>query len=233
MGTRARRHLRKPALSAREVRFCALFAEYGNATRCYLDAGFPEDGTAAAITKRAARLLRRAPIADYIRTLQASAADAAKATVETIAQGLLRSANKDLRRLYDHQGRLRPPHEWPDELAAVIEAVETEERFETVESIDPDTNKTVRRRELVGYVRKVRTTNRTEAQKVLSAWRRMTGPDVPRLEVLLNALPPDVARIVRNALLLALPVQPGGDPPGAPEQLPGGTVGGDARMDAV
>jgi hypothetical protein len=30
-----------PPLSVREIRFCQLYAERGNATQAYLDAGFP------------------------------------------------------------------------------------------------------------------------------------------------------------------------------------------------
>jgi len=228
MGTRQRRHRRKPPLTAREVRFCTLYVECGNAYQSYLDAGFPPRASRNAADVAVGKLLRKAQIQEFVRNLQTAAADAAKVTAEVIAQGLARSASKDLRRLYDERNRIKPPKDWPDDIAAVIEGVESEELFEVVEAADPDTGKKVRRKELVGYVRKVRTTNRTEAQKELARWRRMTGPDVPPLEVLLSALPPDVARIVREALARA--VQPGGDGGGGP--APGG-VGGEARMDAV
>lgn len=229
MGNRQKRHLRKPPLTAREVRFCVLYADGGNATQCYIDAGFPPK-TRPASAESASQLLKKPEIQAFIRNLQTAAADAAKATVEVIAQGLARSANKDLRRLYDGMNRIKPPKDWPDDIAAVIEGVESEEIFEWVERTDPGTGKTTRAKELVGYVRKVKTTNRTEAQKVLAQWRRMTGPDVPPLEVLLNALPPDLARAVRDALARA--VQPGGSPSGS-DPDPGGGVGGEASLDAV
>lgn len=175
--TRKRRHLKKPALSAREVRFCVLWVDRGNATQCHIDAGFPENTSRIAQAQAASSLLKKPEISAFIRNLQTAAAEAAKVTVSRIAQGLERSANKDLRKLYDHRGRLKLPHEWPDEVAAFVEGVESEEIFETVTRIDPDTQKPVRCKELVGYVRKVKTTNRTEAQKVLAQWKRMIGQD--------------------------------------------------------
>lgn len=206
-----------------------LWVDNKNATQCYIDAGFPEKPTRPAVAQAASELLRKPEISAFIRNLQTAAADAAKATVEVIAQGLARSANKDLRTLYDEKNRIKPPKDWSDELAAVIESVESEELFEFVECVDPDTKKKVRRRELIGYVRKVKTTNRTEAQKTLAHWRRMTGPDVPPLEVLLGALPPELAGVVRKALAGALLA--GGDPDSSTE--PGGGVGGEANLDAV
>lgn len=205
---RKRRHLKKPSLSVREVRFCVLWVELGNATQCYLDAGLPAKVDRAGTAKAASELFRKPEISAFIRNLQTAATEAAKVTVSGIATGLQRSASKDLRKLYDRRGRIKPPHEWPDELAAVIEGVESEEIFETVIRVDPDTGKPVRCKELVGYVRKVKTTNRTEAQKTLAQWKRMIGSDVPPLEVLLNALPLDVARVVREAI--ARTIQPGG-----------------------
>lgn len=174
---RQRRHRRKPPLSATEVRFCVLWVDRGNATQCYIDAGFPPKADRAATCKAASDLFRKPDISAFVRNLQTAAADAAKATVEVIAQGLERSANKDLRKLYDEKNRIKPPKDWPDEIAAVIEGVESEEIYEMVTEVDPDTGKKVRRKELVGYVRKVKTTNRTEAQKVLAQWRRMVGAD--------------------------------------------------------
>ena len=164
-------------LSAREVRFCVLWVDRGNATQCHIDAGFPENPSRVAQAKAASELLKKPDISAFIRNLQTAAAEAAKVTITTLATGLQRSAQKDLRKLYDRQGRIKLPHDWPDELAAVIEGVESEEIFELVESVDPETNKKVRRKELVGYVRKVKTTNRTEAQKVLAQWKRMIGQD--------------------------------------------------------
>lgn len=174
---RKRRHLKRPTLSAREVRFCVLWVDRGNATQCHIDAGFPENPSRIAQAKSASELLKKPDISAFIRNLQTAAAEAAKVTVTSIATGLKRSADKDLRKLYDRRGRLKLPHEWPDEVAAFVEGVESEELFEWVESVDPDTGKKVRRKELVGYTRKVKTTNRTEAQKILAGWKGMIGQD--------------------------------------------------------
>ena len=54
--------------------------------------------------------------------------------------------------------------------------------------------------------------------------------DVPPLDVLLGALPPDIAGVVRESLARALATRGGNETPALP---PPGGVGGEARMDSV
>ncbi|MDY3558391.1 terminase small subunit [Gemmata sp. JC673] len=215
----------RPNLTAREARFCALYAESGNATRAYLAAGFPCPNTNAAGVQ-AFKLLRKGKIRDLIRRMQGEALDAAQVTTDRIAQGLARIAFADRADLFDDRGRLLPPRAWPADVAGTVEGVESEDLFEAV--ADPNGPK---RRELVGYARKVKTARRTEALKVLAQWRRMIGPDVPPLDVLLGALPPDLATVVREALAKAVLANGEGISPTV--LPPPGGVGGEARMDAV
>jgi phage terminase small subunit len=172
--TRRDRPPGRPPLSIREVRFCTLYAERGKryGYECYIEAGFPEKETRNATDSAVKRLARKRQIKATVDMLRAAAADAALATVERIAQGLARIAFADRSDLFDGRGRLLPPGEWPADVAATVEGVDTEEVFEVVSK--PGEPK---RRELVGYARKVRTAKRTEALKVLAQWRRMVGQE--------------------------------------------------------
>ena len=202
---------KRPALSAREVRFAAAVAEHGNASQAYRAAGFPARAPESTWVL-AFRLLRKPAVRELIREMQAEALDSARCSVDRIAQGLSRAAFADLRKLYDRQGRILLPHQWPDELALAVDAIESEDLFETVEGTDPDTGAKVRRKELAGYARKVRLTGRAAALKTLAAWKRMVGADLPPLEVLLDALPLEFAAAVRKAIG-QVAVHDGGDPP--------------------
>lgn len=158
-------------LTIRDVKFCQLYVTTGNGTRAFRDAGFPAANDSVA-ANGAWRLLRNAQIRAYIRELRQAAVDAAKATVEAIAQGMARLAFADRSDLFDERGRLKPPKDWPADVAATVESVETDEIYEVVsKSGEP------KRRELRGYTRKVRTGKRAEALRLLAQWRRMIGND--------------------------------------------------------
>lgn len=170
--SRRRHKTEPPPLSAREIRFAQLFLEYGRRgqARAYLEAGFPPRDTQNATEAAACRLVRKRQVRAYVRDLQDAAAEAAMVTVEEIARGLRRIAAADRGRLFDRFGRLRPVAQWPADVAATVEAVEVEEVYEPVPG-QPG------KRQLRGYVRKVKTARRLEAWRLLAQWRRMVGED--------------------------------------------------------
>lgn len=177
---RTRKHkTRRPALTARDVRFAVLLFNRGMKTQaeCYLEAGFPAGSTPNATAVAAHTKLKNPNIRAYIRQLQQRAADAAQVDANAVVQGLKRIAFSRLPDLYDARGRIKLPHEWPADLVGAVESVESEEVFELVEHTDPGTGKKSRRRELVGYVRKVKFAKRIEALRLLAEIVRLTGRD--------------------------------------------------------
>lgn len=88
-------------------------------------------------------------------------------TRERIAQELARIAFSDTRKLYDDFGGLLPPHEWPDDIAAVISGVETSELFD---GYGED-------RKQVGNVKKVKTWEKTKAIAELNRMMGFYEPD--------------------------------------------------------
>lgn len=173
----AKKKPRKPKpLTVKQIRFCQLYVEgeaskSANATQALIDAGIPHTNRIAAGTA-AWELLKNPQIQQFIHELRDAACDAAKATVERIAQGMARIAFANRAELFDSKGRLLPPDKWPADVAATVESIESEELYE-VQS-EPGKPK---RKELVGYTRKVRTARRGEMLKLLAQWRRMVGQD--------------------------------------------------------
>ena len=157
----------RPALSAREIKFCSHYFEHGVATEAYRAAGYPIR-PADSVKVLAWRVLRKPAVRDYIHELRQEACDAAKVTVNRLAQGLARIAFADRGDLFDEHGRLLPPGQWPKDIAGTIEGIESEDLFEVTS--EPGKAK---RKELVGYARKVKTARRAEAIKLLMQWRDM------------------------------------------------------------
>jgi hypothetical protein len=171
----AKHRTKPPPLTRREVVFARLWVENDGShslASLFLKAGFKPRETPNATETAAWRLVRKREIRAFIRELQSAFADESRASVEKIAQGVYRAAFADRRQLYDERGRLKLPKDWPDELEAAVEAVESDEIFEWVKNEDGSLV-TPRRKELVGYVRKVRTAKRAENLKILAQYRKM------------------------------------------------------------
>lgn len=164
---------RKPDLSAREVRFCRLYAETDNGYRSYLDAGFPEHPTRNATDQAIWRLVRKRKIRERVQAFREAMAEAESVIPALVARGLARTAFSDPRKLYNRDGTLKPPHLWPDDVAAAVVGCDSEEITETRE--DPATGR--KKKVVVGVRHKPRLERRTEAQKVLAQWLRMLAPE--------------------------------------------------------
>ncbi len=155
MADEPRRRRDPPPLTAREARFCQLWVETGVAARSYIDAGFPHASrNAAAVAAR--RRLRRPAVREYIQALHRHAAETARTTLAEVVAAVRAIALGDRRALFDERGGLRPPHEWPADLAAAVA------RFETTELLEPDPGAKGKKR-LKGYTRKVTFADRLAA----------------------------------------------------------------------
>jgi phage terminase small subunit len=158
---------KRPELSICEVRFAELYAAGGTtASQAHRDAGFPPR-PADNVHTMAWRLLRKPAVQKLIHDLRQEALDAARVTVNRLAQALSRIAFADRGDLFDAQGCLLPFAEWPADVAATVEGIDTEELFALVG--EPGQKE----RQLVGRARKVRTARRVEAIKLLMQWRGM------------------------------------------------------------
>ncbi len=133
----------------------------------------------------ARRLTKKVEIQAYADKVRQQACDRAEASIDAIAQGLARIAFGLRKSLYDDRGRLKLPKDWSEEDDALIESVESEELFETVTDVEEveGRSRKKKRKELVGYVRKIKTARRVEALKILAQWRRMISADEKLIEM--------------------------------------------------
>jgi phage terminase small subunit len=227
MGESARKRHKTtpPPLSAREIRFCQLYAETGNATRSYIDAGFPHANPNAA-GFYAFRLIRKDKIREYIRKIQSDAAEAAQVSIDELAGDFRRATKADLRRLMGPDGEMLPPDQWPDDVALCITRLEVEELTEM--QADPD-NPRRKKKVAVGTKWKVWLENKTECRKVLAQWKRMLSDEKAKPdESQKGAGSAERDRLARlDARLAALQAQSGGDSGAEGGDSPDGAVGGE------
>ena len=166
----AKHKTQSPDLSLPEIRFCQLYAAGGiSATQAFKDAGFAvQPASSGAANQRAARLLRKQKIREYIQDLRDAACEAAKVSVESLARGFAGAVNADVTSIFGPNGEALPPSEWPASLKRHIVSVEVEDIFDW-QPLDGGGRERVR----VGQKWKVKTENKTENRKILAQWKKM------------------------------------------------------------
>lgn len=198
-----------PPLSAKEIRFAQLCAESGRVYRSYLDAGLPPGPDERSTRMRASRLVRNRYIWAYVLHLRRVADAAARVSVEELAAIVANFATADRRKLFDRQGRLLPPHRWPDDVAATVESVEM---ADPPKPAAKGKGKKARPSRAAAPVKKVKTVSRLAAAAKLMDWKGMTaGPKAPG--------PDPAGDLLRDAIRDDLARRPGG--PGAAPGQPG------------
>lgn len=103
----------------------AYLSNNGNLTEAALAAGYSPGGAA----KAGYRLSKDALVLSILRERQEALAKKFELTTEAVIGKLAKLVHADLRRLYNADGSLKNPHEWPDEVAAAVTGFEVTEEF--------------------------------------------------------------------------------------------------------
>ena len=109
-------------LTRRELkrRFAAEYVIDLNASAAAVRAGYAESGARMA----ASRCLRDSAVRAEIDRLISERSRRTSITADAVLSELHRLAFADVRKLFDEEGRLRPVHELPDDVAAAIASIE-------------------------------------------------------------------------------------------------------------
>jgi phage terminase small subunit len=117
----------KAASAVRRTKFIEAFIANGeNGTDAAIVAGFSKK-TAYSI---ASRLLKDVEVQQEIDARRAVLADKFALRTEDVVRELAKIVYADPRKAFGKDGNLLPVSEWPDEVAAMVASVETEELFE-------------------------------------------------------------------------------------------------------
>lgn len=168
---------RKPELSIKDIRFAQGVAAGKTLKQAYLDAGFAAKVTDNATQQAAWSLLKNPKnsiILDYVHDLQDAAAETAKITMEDMARSLREQAFADRTQVFNDDGSMKLPKDWPQELRSIIAGIEVDNIEEWTK--DPDTGERVKT--VIGQNWKVKFERSTEAKKILAEWRGIGGSKV-------------------------------------------------------
>lgn len=166
-----------PSLSAQEIKFVHLLlgrelhTPRKSITECYLEAGFPAKGSHHSTDVTAHRVLKRRGVREYYRKRQDQLAKRAMVTPEMLIAVAMNVVLADRRKFFNDRGELLLPHEWPDDLEAVVEDYD----MDTVSEIEGDV---IRNRP---FLKKLKTCSRMQALFKLMEATGVVGP---------NAAPP-------------------------------------------
>lgn len=153
---------RKPLTEKQEL-FCQRYLIDFNATQAAKDAGYSED-TAYSIGWEN---LRKPEIQQRIAEIRQTTGRNFNITRERLAQELAKIAFADVRLIFNEDGSLKSPENWPDDIAAVIAGVDTDEIWE---GRGED-------RQKVGETKKLKMWEKTKAIEALAKLMGYNEPD--------------------------------------------------------
>lgn len=142
-------------LTPQQERFCEEYLKDLNATRACERAGYK--GNEKTLAATGSRLLRIDKVTVRCQEMMNARSERTKVDSDTILRELLKLATSDLRKLFQENGALKNPDEWPDDVAMAVAGVEVLEEFE---GYGED-------RTWIGYTKKVKFWDKPKALELL------------------------------------------------------------------
>ena len=150
----------KGKLEPKQERFCQEYLKDLNGTKAAARAGYGNTEESTAV--QSARLLKNAKVAERIQELMDKRAARVEIKTDEVLREINRISYSDVRELYTDDGTIKPPHEWPDELARAVSSIKVKEEYEDGECYCVDCGKK-QHRQLVGYTKEVKLWNKNHA----------------------------------------------------------------------
>lgn len=114
---------RSKGLSTRHKLFALEFLANGrNATAAYRSA-YPSCRTDRACEVNGSRLLRKAEVSEFIDARTVKVVEQMEYTADKAIADIGRSAQVDIRKLFDTEGKLLPISKWPDDVADAVKSI--------------------------------------------------------------------------------------------------------------
>jgi phage terminase small subunit len=108
----------KSGLSPKRLRFCQEYLVDLNGTQAAIRAGY----SPRSANEQAARMLAQVSVAQYVQSQMDKRAAKLEVKAEDVLRDLDRIAHADIRKLFANDGTVKPPAEWPDDVASGGEA---------------------------------------------------------------------------------------------------------------
>lgn len=148
-------------VTEQQDKFARYYVKYGKGSIAYRKAyTVGKDTKPERVWEGASRLIADPKVAARIEHYRKLADQHWSASVEKIATQLGMMAFVDKREIYDENGALKDPRDWPEHIARTVQGVEVFEE----KNADGET---------VGYTRKVKFESRAAALQMLAKWKGM------------------------------------------------------------
>lgn len=144
----------KKELTPKQELFCREYIKDLNAKRAAVRAKY----SPATAQYSSSRLLTYDKVAHRIKELMDQREKRLEIKADDVLDEIRKLALSDLRKVFDEQGKLLPPDQWPDDVAMAVSSVEVDELFEGVG----------RERKQIGFTKKVKFWNKGHALEMLA-----------------------------------------------------------------
>lgn len=111
------------ALTPRQEAFVERYLVHYNGNQAAIEAGY----VAKNAKQQASALLQHPAVIAHLAERRRAVREEARIDRESVLREMGRIAFLDIRKLYGPSGALLPPHEWPDDVAAAVVALESQE----------------------------------------------------------------------------------------------------------
>lgn len=163
----------KPAkgkLSDQHETFCLEYLKDLNGTQAAIRAMYSNKSAA----QQASRLLTNEKISARIVELKAAQMKRLEVDSDGILRELTRVGFSDLRELYEDDGSIKHPKEWPDELARAIASIEVFEEFEFHQGgVHCENCQRKLTKEIIGQTKKVKFWPKVQALELLGKHKKL------------------------------------------------------------
>ena len=175
------------AMAEREQMFIeAYIANGGDGAKAARAAGYAEKWAG----RQAVTMLRRPNVVKALAARREKLARKYELTSDSVIAELARIVHADPRRLFGNDGTLLPMQDWPDDMAAVVASVETDELFDG-QGVG---------RKLIGYTKKVKFWDKNSGiEKAMKHLGLFAEDNKQRMGALAN-LPRDVLQAIVERL---------------------------------
>lgn len=117
---------KQKALTAKQRLFAYEYIQDLNASRAARDSGYTKENADVL----GPRLAKKPHIAAFIQSLMDKRAEKLGIQAEKTLEEIHRLAHSNIKGLYNDDGTIKHPLEWPDELARAVQSIEVEELFD-------------------------------------------------------------------------------------------------------
>ena len=146
-------------LTEQQVLFCKEYVIDLNGKQAAIRAKYSEDTAES----QASRLLSKVKVKQFIQLLMDKRSTKLELDADDILRELMKIGYADIRTIFDEDGRVKDPKDWPDDIAKCVASIEVLEEFEGYGSD----------RTWIGYTKKIKFWDKTKCLEMMGRHKKL------------------------------------------------------------